>query len=269
MLSDWYHGEYYAIVKSFIESRPDRPSPTSDNNLINGKASFDCSKLNSSTYINGAECTSSAGYSELRFQAGKSHRLRLVNTGADASQLFSIDDHTMTIIANDFVPVEPYETNVVTLGIGQRTDVIVNANGDPRKSYWMRSTITCSNSNQPLAQAIIYYDQASNYSAPNTSAPQGYSNGGCANDPLEQTIPLYPIAISEPEAIYEINMSVTQNETGSWLWYMNNSSFFGDLSDPTLLSAKEGNISSDPQLNLYRTGSKSSYRFISRSCPFA
>ena len=32
-------------------------------------------------------------------------------------QRFTIDNHTMTIIANDFVPVKPYKTNVVTLGV--------------------------------------------------------------------------------------------------------------------------------------------------------
>lgn len=48
-----------------------------------------------------------------------------MNTGADAAQQFSIDAHDMTVISNDFVAVEPYTTNVVTLGVGQRTDVIV------------------------------------------------------------------------------------------------------------------------------------------------
>lgn len=267
MLSDWYHADYHQIIKSVVEPRSDRPSPTSDNNLINGKMTFDCSKLNSSTYVNGADCTDNAGYSQFKFEAGKSHRLRLINTGADGAQQFSIDDHIMTVMANDFVPIQPYNTNVVTLGIGQRADVIVKADGDPAKSYWMRSTITCSLANQPNARAIIYYDNPADPYSANSTEPdtiaQHSSDGSCANDDLSMTIPAYPIAIEEPETTQTITMTVSQNETGSWLWFMNDSSFFGDTTKPMLLVAKEGNTSyTDPESNLYNMGSNSSYRFI-------
>jgi FtsP/CotA-like multicopper oxidase with cupredoxin domain len=264
MLSDWYHGEYHDILESLIEPRPDRPKPTSDNNLINGKMNFNCSKLNSNTSTGGADCTNNAGYSQFIFQAGKSHRLRLINSGADGSQQFSIDDHVLTVLVNDFVPVQPYDTKVVTLGVGQRTDIIVKANGDPVKSYWMRSTITCSNANQPDARAIVHYDHASNNSMPNTTA-QSYGNVGCANDDLEQTIPSYPLAIEEPETTQTISMTVSQNETGSWLWYMNNSSYFGDTSNPTLLLAKQGNASdTESQWNVYNMGANHSYRVVGK-----
>ena len=126
----------------------------SDNNLINGKMNFDCSTVAAG---DNAKCTSNAGVSKFKFQTGKTHRLRLINSGADGVQRFSIDQHTMTVIAYDFVPIEPYDTKVVTLGVGQRADVLVKANvGRPRSAYWMRSNITaCSSSRQPLAVAAI------------------------------------------------------------------------------------------------------------------
>ena len=43
--------------------------------------------------------------------------------------------------ANDYVPVEPYITNVITFGVGQRTDVLVKATGKPGDTYWMRTKI--------------------------------------------------------------------------------------------------------------------------------
>jgi hypothetical protein len=43
------------------------------------------------------------------------------------------------VFANDFKPVIPYTTKVVTLAVGQRTDVVVEAVGKPGDSYWMRS----------------------------------------------------------------------------------------------------------------------------------
>lgn len=48
-------------------------------------------------------------------------------------QKFTIDGHNFTVIANDFVPVQPYTTSVVTLGVAQRTDIIVRF-----PSIWMR-----------------------------------------------------------------------------------------------------------------------------------
>ena len=60
---------------------------------------------------------SNAGISKFNFQTGKTHRLRLINSGAEATLKFSIDNHDMTVIANDFMPIRPYDTRMVTLGV--------------------------------------------------------------------------------------------------------------------------------------------------------
>lgn len=62
--------------------------------------------------------TPNAGISKFKFTTGKKHRLRLINAGAEGIQRFTIDGHSMTVMANDFVPVKPYTTKVVTLGVG-------------------------------------------------------------------------------------------------------------------------------------------------------
>ncbi|KAL9118846.1 MAG: hypothetical protein Q9187_004603 [Circinaria calcarea] len=95
---------------------------------------FDCSLV-----TDGTACQSNAGISKFNFTTGKAHRLRLINAGGSATQKFTIDNHEMIVIANDFVPVQPYRTSVVTLGVGQRSDVIVKANGRPTDAVWMRS----------------------------------------------------------------------------------------------------------------------------------
>jgi FtsP/CotA-like multicopper oxidase with cupredoxin domain len=59
-------------------------------------------------------------------QSGKKYLLRLINTSAEGMQKFTIDGHNFTVIANDFVPINPYSTSVITLGVGQRSDVIVS-----------------------------------------------------------------------------------------------------------------------------------------------
>jgi FtsP/CotA-like multicopper oxidase with cupredoxin domain len=81
--------------------------PFSNNNLINGRNYFDCAKK---AMDDPAPCTSDAGVSKFKFEAGKIHRLRLINSGGDGQQKFSIDGHNMTIIAQDYVPIQPYDT---------------------------------------------------------------------------------------------------------------------------------------------------------------
>ena len=168
-------------------------APLSNNNLINGKMTYDCSKTN-------LPCTLNAGISKFNFQSSKSHRLRLINSGAQAIHKFSFDDHNMTVIANDFVPVHPYSTNHVSLGVGQRADVLVNGTGKPNEAYWMRSNIKgCSNNDgvSPLALAAIYYEGADQDKKPNTmSTVNDDAQMFCANDPLQTTIPTYPISVS-------------------------------------------------------------------------
>lgn len=167
ILSDWYHTPYEEIVEQVMASPANPLPPFSDNNLINGKMNYDCGLL----LDKNTQCTSNSGLSKFKFQSGKTHRLRLINTGAEGIQYFTIDGHNMTIIANDFVPIVPYTTDVVTLGVGQRSDIIVTATGAPNSTYWMRSNLSavCDAPNQPYALAAIYYEDADTTAVPHTS----------------------------------------------------------------------------------------------------
>lgn len=166
---------------------------------------FDCPKDTL-----GKSCTPNAGISKFNFTSGKIHRLRLINAGAEALQRFTIDHHEMTIIANgtfgteiilnyqkcstnnnimtDFVPVKPYKTNVVTLGAGQRTDILVKASGLPTDSVFMRSNISakCTGASQPLALAAIFYEKANRTAIP-TSLQTDYDDSVCGNVSLLAT----------------------------------------------------------------------------------
>ena len=114
LLTDYYHKSYYELVKEITGTDLTKVAPKSDNNLINGKMDYNCSLV-----TDGTPCTNNAGLSKFHFTTGKKHRLRLINAGAEAIQKFSIDQHKLTVIANDFVPIEPYETEIVTLGVSQ------------------------------------------------------------------------------------------------------------------------------------------------------
>ncbi len=166
MLTDYYHKPYYQIVEEVMGTDLSLVAPKSDNNLINGKMDYNCSLV-----TDGTPCVDNAGLAKFQFQTGKKHRLRLINASGEGIQKFSIDGHKMTVMANDFVPIVPYETEIVTLGVGQRSDVIVEASGRADEAVWMRSTISnCSNTLQPNAQAIIYYPQVDRDRKPTTTA---------------------------------------------------------------------------------------------------
>ncbi|KAI1816141.1 multicopper oxidase [Poronia punctata] len=259
MITDWWHEDYFTTVQEVMA--PGFQGHTySDNNLINGRMNFDCATL---PYGDRTRCTNHAGLSKFLFKRGKTHRLRLINSGTEAVQRISIDNHIMTVIANDFTEVKPYDTKVVTLGVGQRVDVIVKADGKPNAAYWLRSNMTsCSFGNQPNALAAIYYDKSHTDAIP-TSTPWDVPDPGtCANDDLHITEPLY--AIEPPEPSWEQNMDIglTVNATGHLLWTFGGVAARVDYNEPTLL-AIEGNESLfKPEMNVFNFGSNSSIRFI-------
>jgi FtsP/CotA-like multicopper oxidase with cupredoxin domain len=76
---------------------------------------------------------------ETTFVSGKKYRIRLVNTAVEGHFQFSIDGHSFQVIANDLVPIVPFETDRILVSIGQRYDIIGETNvtaGD----YWLRGS---------------------------------------------------------------------------------------------------------------------------------
>jgi FtsP/CotA-like multicopper oxidase with cupredoxin domain len=284
ILTDWYHDDYESIVTKVLSDSSGTSTgsrPYSDATLINGKGIYPCENVTSSTScdnIGGPQdgtngsCTDApscrlAGLSQFRFTSGKKHLLRLVNTGAELFTLFSIDNHTLTVIANDFTPIEPYTTDFVTLSVGQRTDVIVEANGDPSESYWMRSTANqiCSDSNNPDGRAIIYYEKADTWALPSTIGyplPQSPDSNGCTNDDLTLTVPSCAMAVEDPGTTFTLSMNIGTNASGVTQWLMNGVAFQGDYSDATLLRVAQGNDSFESAWNVYNQGNSTSVRII-------
>ena len=231
--------------------------PYSQNVLINGKNNYDCSRTT-------LGCIEDAGLAVFNFTSGKTHRLRLINTSADATLKISIDGHTMKVMANDFVEIQPYDTTVVTLGVGQRSDVLVKGDQSDSGAYWMRvvaPTGCADNNGTNLAQAAIYYNNADRTKAPTSSAQEGYDNPHCANDPLSSTIPYYPIAVEDASTTENIALAAYSNGTHG-LWHINGVSAYVDYNDPILLEAKSGNTTFTPQRHVYNYGTNESVRFI-------
>ena len=247
ILSDWFHQEYQTIIQQ-VESPARFPGyrPMSDSNLINGRGG-------------------DAPHSDFRFISGKKHRLRLINTSSEALVVFSIDNHTLSVIANDYIPIQPYDTDFVTLGVGQRSDIIVTAKGDPANSIWMRSNIVkgCAEARNPEAKAAIYYENADTSADPFTTGRPVPEARQCKNDGLDKTVPMYHLTPDTyPGATLNLHMTLQTNGSGVNLWYMNNVSFVADYDCPVLLQAAQGDTVFQRDWNVYNQGSYSSIRLI-------
>lgn len=121
MIQDWFHESAYHIWET-LQRRVALIQPAGENGLINGINTFDCSKSNDPA------CLGTGKRFEVKFQKAKKYRLRIVGAQVDGYMKFAIDNHKLKVIAADFVPIVPYETDAIVLGSGQRYDVIVEAN---------------------------------------------------------------------------------------------------------------------------------------------
>lgn len=99
VLSDWDH---LTVDQLYTEAEISGP-PKLANGLING----------TNVYEDGG------ARFNVSFTSGTSYRMRLINGAVDSHFKFSIDNHTMKVIASDLVPIEPYDTTVLDIGMGK------------------------------------------------------------------------------------------------------------------------------------------------------
>ena len=129
-----YAGElaaHYLAASSPWEPAEAGVEPLSDNLLLNGQNTFDCSVV--STTFNSTfrqkdtpACTGGQVYAT-SIRPGTTMRLRLINHSSYLSYWFSIDKHPLTVVEIDGVEVEPIVSQGVHVNIGQRYSVIISA----------------------------------------------------------------------------------------------------------------------------------------------
>jgi hypothetical protein len=148
----------------------------------------------------------------------KRYLLRIINTSFETQFVFSIDNHPLTVISADFVPVQPYNTNSLLVGIGQRYSVIVEAKQkDPKKDpekqpddFWIRTSIArCfkhySDNKRYLLDGydvtgILSYREKDHAQTPSTS-PWDDISLDCRDEPAENLVPIVPWVVGPPANI--------------------------------------------------------------------
>ncbi|CAL1710148.1 unnamed protein product [Somion occarium] len=74
----------------------------------------------------------------INVQRGKRYRFRLVSISCDPNYIFSIDNHTMTVIEVDGVNSKPLGVDSIQIFAGQRYSFVLHAN-QSESNYWIRA----------------------------------------------------------------------------------------------------------------------------------
>ncbi|CAG8510975.1 3474_t:CDS:10, partial [Funneliformis caledonium] len=247
-LSDWYHDAIAELLE--IRSRPYYGGFNVKNLSflhVFLKKIFKILKFgryNCSAAPEGSKCRKDNPLAVYKFESGKKYRLRIINTSALVHFIFSIDSHPLTIIEADGSYTKPYTVNRLPIGIGQRYSVIVKAD-QKVDNYWIRATIDsrCILSNNET----INFDSAINYNVtgilryfgaekidPTTSAFTD-ELPTCLGVPQSALKLLRPEKVPEPVTDNILfNITIRPDERNVTLAFVNNSSFVGDLYNPTL-----------------------------------
>ncbi|RYP22778.1 hypothetical protein DL765_001487 [Monosporascus sp. GIB2] len=259
MLTDYYGRYYRDVLGEVLRPRPFPAAPPSDHNLINGRGDMRCELT-----AGPAPCPDASRLFKLRLARGRTHRLRLLNAGAEGMQRFSIDGLALRVIAADFVPIEPYETPVVTLAVGQRADVLVTVPEGAAGNRWMRSYISdiCSFSNHHPAYGVVYFDDPD---ATPSSLGHEVDDTDCGAEPIDRIHPVDPEpAATEPDITDVVAIGNHPNATGQWIWTMNGYVAEADISKPAILDLARGQAASSfpVQWNLYDYGDNRTVRIV-------
>jgi FtsP/CotA-like multicopper oxidase with cupredoxin domain len=228
-IADWYHSTFSSVANA---ARSANAPPTADNILING----------SMTSAYGGK------YTRVHLQQGKKHLLRLLNVGINQHFHIALDEHDFTVVAADFVPVKPYRTNQVSLAVGQRVDVIIDANATA-SNYWMRvgtgNGCDGPNANVANVRAVFSYNSTDDSNPTSTAGPL---DTGCADDVFEPyTHDEIPSAT--PEEL-EMGFLAAGGNTSFIKWTVNASSLQVDWTNPLLKMIQEGNTTFAKDLNV-------------------
>ena len=245
-VGDWYYKTAYQmddIALDHLNSADpkQRPPPPGDTILVNG------------TNKNAA---GGGNYGKVTMTKGKKYLLRLINTSTDAQIRVQLDGHNMTLVSSDLVPIKPITTDWLLLGIGQRHNVIIEANQEIG-NYWFRAVAEtgCTSATNFPGWSIFSYTGAAagNPTSTNAAKPNDCTETG----PLT---PFWPTNV--PQSTFTSQAKVlavnttTEGATGNGqnvvVWGVNTSSISVDWEKPILSYVQQGDTNYPASENLIK-----------------
>ena len=254
-MTDWGHETEYQVwagVATYNVTFEGAPT-----GIINGVNTGNCTDAPPDK--RSPKCKNGGKKFELHFEAGKKYRLRLVNIATEAWFQWSIDGHRLTVIAMDLVPIVPYESDNVLVNMGQRYDVIVEANAKP-DDYWMRSGFATScipNGAPENITAIVRYDKNSKKEP--TTNDTVLRNGLCMDEPTEKLTPWLPVDVTNMNGGISYENVTGEYYHNKWLrWSFNHADggfLWTNWSNPALGDVVSGDLENIPVMdNVFPVG---------------
>ncbi|KAH0353669.1 laccase precursor, partial [Aureobasidium melanogenum] len=209
---------------------------TMDTGLING--------MNINPLPKDGEPTGQRYTVPTQFVPGKKYLFQLLNSAIQSTYKFYIDGHKFTVIAADFVPIEPYETTVLSINIGQRYEIIVEAD-QPVGDYFLRfdnQNACATTTNSDDIRGIIHYEGSAGVT-PNSTAhtyPRKDNGAGgilgtCEDEPLASLVPVLKKSVSSPHQTVQHDVAVSNsNGINLYRWYLDGTTFQANWGDATL-----------------------------------
>lgn len=256
-ITDWFHTPAFTIAP-LLATGQIRGAPRADNILINGTNVFG---------TNGNNTTGQ--YNRITLTKGKKYRLRLINTSTNDNFKVGLDGHKLTVIAADFVPLKPWDTDWLMIGIGQRYDVIINANKNI-DSYWFHAVpqVGCSSNQVANAVSIFTYAGANNTTpsaATRNNAPP--TNNDCS-DPNNQLIPYVKLNVPTngtlpQSARLDVGFAILQNQINQTQiqWLLNETAIEARWDKPTLEYVLENNSSFPREANIIQLPTRNTWSY--------
>ena len=240
MVNDWYYKTAYQVDKIANANlqkpnAPDKVPPPGDNILING--------------TNKTPDGTAGKYGTVKLTKGKKYLLRLINPSVDGQIRVSLDGHKMKLVTTDLVPIQPIEVDWLLMAIGQRYNVIIEANQDVG-NYWFRalSELGClsPNTNTRGSAAIFSYDGAPAGEPTSTGVPKPvdcnepsplvpYVPNNVLKDTFVSQAKTLPINATKGES------NLTTNNQNIVYWGINSTAIDVDWKKPILSYVQEGN----------------------------
>ncbi|XVE83196.1 hypothetical protein DITRI_Ditri16bG0068000 [Diplodiscus trichospermus] len=170
ILNDWYHDSTLEQAAG-LSSIPFRWVGEPQSLLIHGRGRFNCSSLTTPGVCNATnpDCSPFG----LIVVPGKTYRLRISSLTALSALSFQIEGHNMTVVEADGHYVEPFVVQNLFIYSGETYSVLVKADQDRGRNYWITSNVVVRNATTPPARGIFNYYPNHPRRSPPTIPPAG------------------------------------------------------------------------------------------------
>ncbi|KAF5550364.1 laccase precursor [Fusarium phyllophilum] len=238
MVQDHYHNLTSELLMEYLAPDQENNEPVPDNGLINGRNVRDC------VDFKGWACnTTDLATPMIDLEAGKRHRLRIINVGAFAEFQIQFDEHPFYVTEVDGTDVHPEPIHRVNVLPAQRYSVVLETNVTTASTFWMRARMVThcfKNNNERLqseTRAIIRYTGKDTKIASEEPTSKEWT------DAIEvicrdlNTTALRPVEVVSPPPADEVIVLRANFEIGDWRLargFFNESTWHANATHPSL-----------------------------------